>query len=82
MTFQLVCLTMWQSRSLEWFSLITNCAQGMLDIVRLGVTYEDMPDQSVLPISLLTFTIFMGPFFRYTCSFLEYAVFLLGAWTH
>ena len=34
----------------------------MLDIVCLGVTYDDMPDQSVLLILLLTFAVFMGLF--------------------
>ena len=45
-----------------------------VQVVCLGVTYDDMPDQSVLLILLLTFAIFMW-FFRYACSFIEYAVF-------
>jgi hypothetical protein len=66
---QLVCLTLWQREPFIGMVLpITNCAQGMLDVVCLGVTYDDMPDQSVLLVLLLTFAIFMW-LFRYACSF-------------
>ena len=61
---QLVCLTLRQKKPFIGVALpITNCAQGMLDIVCLGVTCDDMPDQSVLLILLLTFAIFMWLFF-------------------